>query len=73
MKFPDLHHDADGITPLHLAARDNHTVEVLQYLIERCDDVNVKDGEGRTPLDVAGTETYKEMLRAAGGKSGKEL
>ena len=60
-------------TLLHYAAESNPNVEVLKYLIERGTNVNAKDICGRTPLDIADTEEKRNILREAGGKSGKEL
>jgi len=44
----------------------------LEYLISEGADVNAKT-DGSTPLDVADTEKKKAIIRAAGGKSGREL
>jgi len=63
----------DENTPLHNAALTNSNVEVLKCLVSAGGDVNAKDKEVNAPLDVANTEEKKRILRAAGGKSGKEL
>ena len=60
-----------GWTPLHGAARHNPNVEILKYLVSQKADVNAKDRSGRTPLDVAAPGEKREILRAAGGKTGK--
>ncbi|MDR1958516.1 MAG: ankyrin repeat domain-containing protein [Planctomycetaceae bacterium] len=68
--------DVGGETPLHWAAENNSkvtVVKVMKFLIERGADVNAKDVRGETPWDVADTEKKKQILRDAGGKSGKEL
>ena len=44
--------DADGITPLHLAARENHR-NVLELLLAKGACVNAKDKFGLTPLHLA--------------------
>ena len=68
--------DGGKRTPLHFAARNRYSsnVEALRYLISVQDaDINVRDSQGRTPLDSADTEAKREILRTAGGKSGSEL
>lgn len=42
----------DGATALHLAARDGHP-NVIKALKEAGADVNIRDGRGRTPYDMA--------------------
>ena len=44
--------DEDGVTPLHLAAR-NGRVGVVGVLLEHGANVGAEDKEGRTPLHVA--------------------
>jgi len=62
---------SSGNTPLHWSALVNPNPEVLKYLVTvRGVDVNAKNNQGQTPLDVASTEEKKAILRAAGGKSG---
>ena len=56
----------EGITPLHLAAKDNH-VEVVKYLLSQGADVNAKTTWGRTPLDLANNAEKVNVLREAGG------
>jgi cytohesin len=62
---------ADG-TPLHYAAANGHK-EIAELLIEKGADMNAKDEDGGTPLDVAikykQTETV-DLLRKHGGISG---
>ena len=62
-----------GWTPLHRAAAYYADAQVLRDLIEHGADVNVIDNEGKTPLDIASSLERIEILREAGGKSGKEL
>ena len=61
-----------GMTPLHIAASENHK-EIVELLIAEGADVNVKGENGETPLDVAflyeETETA-DPLRKHGGKHG---
>ena len=61
-----------GMTPLHIAAFENHK-EIVELLIANGADVNVKGENGETPLDVAflyeETETA-DPLRKHGGKHG---
>jgi ankyrin repeat protein len=69
---PYLVHDKNkyGKTPLHYAARYNSNVDVLKYLIEKGADINAKDYNGKTPLDVANTKEKKQILRHAGAETG---
>ena len=65
---------ADG-TPLHYAAANGHK-EIAELLIEKGADLNAKDEDGGTPLDVA--IQFKELetvdlLRKHGGKTAEEL
>jgi ankyrin repeat protein len=65
---------ADG-TSLHYAAANGHK-EIAELLITKGADVNAKDEDGGTPLDVAisfrQTETA-DLIRKHGGKTGEEL
>ena len=65
----------DGGTPLHEAAKWTRNSEVVTTLIKAGADVNAKDNDGQTPLDRAGDWKPRnaEVLRAAGGKLGKDL
>jgi hypothetical protein len=65
---------ADGAS-LHYAAANGHT-EIAELLIHKDADVNAKDEDGGTPLDVA--IQFKELetadlLRKHGGKAKKEF
>ena len=59
-------------TPLFLAAQYNPNVDVMKTLIENGAEVNAKNYKGETPLDHADSEEKKNILRAAGGKTGEE-
>ena len=68
--------DEGGLTPLHFAATFNENPEILTLLIKAGADVNAKDNYGKTPLDSASDwnkPRNAEVLRAAGGKLGKDL
>jgi ankyrin repeat protein len=60
---------------LHYAAANGHK-EIAELLITKGADVNAKDEDGGTPLDVAisfrQTETA-DLIRKHGGKTGEEL
>lgn len=54
--------DANGITPLHAAARYNHT-EICQVLLGiKGVDVNFKDGDGWTPLHYAARNAHIQIV-----------
>jgi len=60
---------------LHRAAWKGHK-EIAELLIENGADLNVKDDDGRTPLDWAIMRNHTEiadLLHKHGGKTGKEL
>jgi ankyrin repeat protein len=59
-------------TPLFYAAAYNKNPEAITLLIKAGADVNAKRKEGETPLDNA-MPANAEILRAAGGKRGKDL
>jgi ankyrin repeat protein len=65
---------ADG-TPLHYAAANGHK-EIAELLIEKGADLNAKDEDGGTPLDVAisfNRTEIADLIRVIGGKTGAEL
>ena len=85
-EFIDLRSDVNakaenGDTPLHMAAEYNKNPEVITTLIKAGAEVNAKNMFGRTALDntispmIAKKPKPKnaEVLRAAGGKLGKDL
>ena len=51
-------------TPLHLAARYNKT-EAVQLLLDNGADINLKNADNKTPLDVApkGSEVESLLLQ----------
>jgi poly(3-hydroxybutyrate) depolymerase len=67
--------DGVGWTPLHEAAEEGHK-KVVELLILKGADINVKNGDGRTPLDLAFKHKNAEIadiLRKHGGKKSGEL
>jgi ankyrin repeat protein len=68
--------DEGGDTPLHKAALYNSDVTVLEYLVSIGANVDAKNNEGRTPLDVIreddeNAEVKKRILREAMAKKMK--
>ena len=52
----------DGLTPLHLAARNNHQ-DVLEYILEFVVDKNPKDMRGITPLHLASLNNHEKIVK----------
>jgi len=57
--------------PLLCRAARTSNVDVVKYLITKGADVNEKTNSGKTALDFARTDEIQNILREAGGKSGK--
>jgi hypothetical protein len=67
--------DNFGCTPLHEACRSAH-LQIVLLLLQHHANANIRDKEGRTPLDLAVNASRGEeieLLRRFGGKAGKEL
>ena len=67
----------NGSTPLHQADMGNHR-EIVELLIAKGADVNMKNSEGETSLDIASDPEVNQteiaaLLRKHGGKTGDEL
>ena len=56
-----------------IAVRDYNNKEMLEILIDNGADLNVKNDQGKTPLDYAKTEEMQQLLIKYGAKSGKDL
>lgn len=52
--------DKDGYTPLMDASKKGH-IEKIRWLLEHGADVNIKDNEGKTALDIAQTKGFTEI------------
>ena len=64
----------NGLTPLHLAAR-NGDIETIKLLLAHGADVNAAASDGGTPMDSAlkrGHPEVAEFLKSAGGHSGRK-
>ena len=61
-------------TPLHKAAFWGNT-EIIEFLIAKGAEVNVKNKDGKTPLDwaIEYDDETADLLRKHGGKTGREL
>ena len=68
--------DDKGLTPLMCASANGH-LDIVEYLIrERGANLNIKNNEGKTALDLAKEnrqEKVAEFLRKAGAKHGNEI
>jgi len=63
----------NGLTPLHLAAR-NGDIETIKLLLAHNADINAAASDGGTPVDSATTRKHPDaaaFLKTAGGHSGK--
>ena len=52
---------------MHSAAREGHK-EVIELLIAKGADMNAKDDDGTTPLDMADDKETADLLRKHGAK-----
>jgi pectate lyase len=48
-------------TPLHTAVRKSHR-NIVEVLISKGADVNAKNGQGKTPIEVVGSENRQEII-----------
>jgi ankyrin repeat protein len=68
--------DAGGRTALHdaVSAGDQDTmpqrIDTVRFLLAHGADVNAKNSEGKTPLDVTNHEVLRPILKEHGAKSG---
>ncbi len=66
---------AESVISIHNAACDGN-IEVVKKRLAAGTDVNAKNGDGRTPLDMAvffKKSDIADLLRKHGGKTGEEL
>jgi len=63
-----------NFTPLHIAASPviNVGAKVAELLIDEGADINAKNLDGETPLDLADDPKILDLLRKRGGKSGAD-
>ncbi len=54
--------DINGTTPLHYSA-GNHKIEVLKLLVAAKADINARDKDGKTPLDIATKVGDQEAIK----------
>lgn len=52
------------LTPLHFASRENK-LQIAQALIQKGVNQNIKNFEGKTPLDLATTEEMRNLLSSS--------
>ncbi len=65
-----------GDTPLHKMAQWNTSPEIVQMLLAKGGDLNVRNNSGKTPLDVAeasGNAELAKFLQQQGAKHSSEL
>ena len=65
----DLNIRSEGQTALHLAA-ESDKIAIVKRLIAAGAEINAKDWENRTPLDLGSTMAIRDCLRQAGGVTG---
>ena len=56
------HQDADGITPLHLAAQNGHGAVSKQLIAGRCN-VELQEKNGHTPLHIAAVIGHEAVMK----------
>jgi DnaJ-domain-containing protein 1 len=54
--------DANGQTPLHVAAAANQP-KAAQFLLKQCASIDALDADGKSALDIATEQRWKEMQR----------
>ena len=59
--------DYSGDTPLHRAVGFDH-IEIVRLLLDRGASANVKNKEGKTPIDDAESDEIKQLLLEHLGK-----
>ncbi|MFQ3169602.1 MAG: ankyrin repeat protein [Limisphaerales bacterium] len=72
--------DHIGDSPLHLASKAQNYessevryLQIIELLIKSGAEINAKNDEGKTALDVAANEIIAKLFRRHGGKAGEEL
>ena len=66
----ELKSEMEETTPMHFAALKGH-LRVVEYLVNQKDDINVKDKDGRTPIELesqAGKSNVVVLLQNKGGQ-----
>jgi len=59
------HENSVGVTALIIASREGHEA-IVQILLDKGAEVNVRENGGRTALKFAKTQKIKTLLKAAG-------
>ena len=60
--FLSFYINSHGNTPLHLASSSGH-IEVVEFIVEKGCDVNVKNYDGNTPLHLATISQQLEVIK----------
>lgn len=59
--------NAQGKTALHIAAQKGNKI-IIQILLDKEADLNIKDHQGKTPLDYADAKAIKTLLSSSQNK-----
>lgn len=70
-EFQPVEQNHHAPRPLHLAAAQNAAPLVLGLLVRGCADPTIKNGEGKTPFELAGERATRDAFRVARSELGE--